>query len=162
VIDSLVTVGEDSAGVRRPVGSINGNGKGHYVTHGFKLRFTSEPGSSGNSERVHGARGLSTGWVRSVSGDIRVRSFSTDTVIGIIEHSFVFPSSETSRVSLVDITRNELLFGHSSEGSDFHEFGRFTSSGGGESPARSTRSLVFNSRDGTSIDPVGVSDEGGG
>ena len=162
MVDSLVTVGEDSAGVRRPVGSINGNGEWHLVTHGFQLIFTSEPGSSGNSEGIHGARRLLTSWVRSVSGDIGVRGFSTDSVIGIVKHSFVFPSSHTSGVSLVNITRNELLFGHFSEGSNFHVFGRFTSSGSGESPARSTISLVFNSGDGTSIDPVGVSNEGGG
>jgi hypothetical protein len=68
----------------------------------------------------------------------------------------MMPSSVTSGREWV--TRGNLLVGEFSEDSVSQEFEGFGDGDSGESPARSTSSLVFNGLDGSSGNPVNISD----
>jgi len=66
------------------------------------------------------------------------------------------PSTVTS--GREGVTRGNLLVGEFSEDSVSQEFEGFGDGDSGESPARSTSSLVFNGLDGSSGNPVNISD----
>jgi len=158
VIEGSSTVGEDSTGVRRPSSGINGDGSGSSIDGCSESRDSGDEVVSSDGERVFGASGLSARVSTSGSRLIRIRSIGTDSVFGIIVNSVVFETSVTSSID-GGVTITKLLFRERSEGTGGDPFLGFDVSSGGESPARSTVSLVFNSLDGTSFDPVNISDD---
>jgi len=111
---------------------------------------------SRNGERAFGARG---GFARSVSGFVWIRRFGTDSVGFEVFETVIHETSVTSLISIRSRAIDELLFREISECTLTYGIPGFTSSDGGESPARSTLSLVFNFLDFSFGNPIDISDK---
>jgi len=83
---------------------------------------------------------------------IRIVSFSFDTVLGSISHGINGPATTTSEIFSDAI--NEVLFREGDELGAVDVVQTFKSTSGGESPARTARSLVLNGGDGTLSSPI--------
>jgi len=66
----------------------------------------------------------------------------------------MWPTTTTSLISISSVTIDELLFGELLHGTGFNRSVRLNWSNGGESPTRSTRSLVFDWRDVSFGNPI--------
>jgi len=133
VVKGGSTVGEDTSGVVRPVGSINGDGDGLFLESGQKSR-----GGFGNIG-VTGEGVLGTGDISlvaaSLNSSVGISSFGNNLVVLDVLEGSVHKTTLASRVSGGAI--NELLFRevNALSGSTVNDESRLESTSGGESPA---------------------------
>jgi len=95
VVKVLGTVSESTTGIERPVGSINGNGKGSSTEVIDNFITVSFLGILESSDMVVTTVELTS----LVSGGVRVSTGIGDTVLSDVLESLIHPSSVTSLVS---------------------------------------------------------------
>jgi len=163
VIKRSSTVGEDSWRVGWPFLSINGNGNWLFVTSRFKCcGWWFNIGVGRDGERVFGARSNGTAAEIGLSC-VGIRWFGTISVFSEITESLIHGTSVTSLTCAGQVwqgtTRDEFLFREISNSTSTDSFKWFGWSDGGESPARSTLSLIFNGSNFSGCYPIDRFDE---
>ena len=127
-------VGEDTSGVVRPVGSINGDGDGLFLESGQKSRSGFRNiGVTG--EGVLGTSDLRLLARRVLGSSVGISSFSNNVLVLDVSEGSVHKTTVASRVSGGAV--NELLFRevNTLSGSTVDDESRLKSTSGGESPA---------------------------
>lgn len=158
VVSGVVTVREDTTGVETPVGSINGDGDGLDSERGSKV-------SSGSinllvtRDVVDGRSSGQSLLARTIDSLVGIVSFSSDLVLlNVQESSILVTTTTTVIVVLSSATVDELLFRkvNRSVSLTSDDQSRFNGTGGRESPARTTTSLILNISNLVSINPVDI------
>lgn len=154
VVQTSSTVAEHTARISRPVGSITSHGNGSSGQSVGQVIAALDVGEAGDLERsAVGLAGL-------LDGFVGVFSFSDNSIISDIFESIVHQTTIAGHVTVLSWAVDQLLFGEGLEGA-IGEFAQtLKTTGGGESPAWSTVSLVLHGGDSTLSNPVDVVGDG--
>jgi hypothetical protein len=157
-LDGVVNVGsalsgvEDTSGVVLPWLSIAADGQ----RHGFEGSIDGRLASSNRNNLANAnSRRASAGSATSINTTVRVARFGIKSVSLDPAKSFTGVSTTASRVGVIAI--NELLRSSGGDTTSSDEVSRFRFFSGGESPARTTLSLILNCGGLSSCNPI---DEG--